>query len=99
MRLPIGIFSLPEVSSARPDQGHGKKRALQKIAKFLSVAIPWDFNEMVFLSDPSKADKIWWAFHLEKCNGKPFFPDNPDLVIFWTLPFMVGAFCDGSRSR
>jgi hypothetical protein len=35
---------------------------------------------MVSLAEPAKADLVWWATHLKLCNGKSFFPDNPDLI-------------------
>ncbi|KZR98487.1 Uncharacterized protein APZ42_006074, partial [Daphnia magna] len=97
--------------AARPWKGHGeifvgnplrslRARAFQKITKSFSVEIPGSLNKMVSLSDPAKADLIWWASHLEKCNGRTFFPDNPDLVIFSDSSLHGwGAICDGSRSR
>jgi hypothetical protein len=55
---------------------------------------------MVSLTEPAKADLVWWATHLKLCNGKSFFPGNPDLIIFSDASLTGwGAVCDGSRSK
>jgi hypothetical protein len=72
----MGNFSwaIPSVPFA---QGHF--RTVQNF--FLSYAHE-DFIKIVCLSKPAKDDLIWWASHLEQRNGKPFFPDNPNLIFF-----------------
>ena len=72
----MGNFSwaIPSVPFA---QGHFRK--VQNL--FLSYTHE-DLNKMVCLSKPAKDDLIWWASHLEQRNGKPFFPDNPNLIFF-----------------
>jgi hypothetical protein len=61
-------------------------------------------NKTVSLSDPAKADLIWWVSHLKKCNGgKPFsgLMTTRILLLFLNLPFTVGMQfeSDGFRSR
>ena len=70
----MGNFSwaIPSVPFA---QGH-----FRKLQNFYLSHAHRDLNKMVSLTEPAKADLVWWATHLKLCNGKSFFPDNPDLI-------------------
>ncbi|KZS03850.1 Uncharacterized protein APZ42_033324 [Daphnia magna] len=90
----MGNFSwaIPSVSFA---QGH-----FRNLQNFYLSQAHGDLNKIVFLTEPAKADLVWWASHLKLFNGKSFFPDNPNLVIFSDASLTGwGAVCDGSRSR
>ncbi len=90
----MGNFSwaIPSVPFA---QGH-----FRKLQNFYLSHAHRDLNKMVSLTEPAKADLVWWATHLKLCNGKSFFPENPDLIIFSDASLTGwGAVCDGSRSR
>jgi len=76
-------------------QGH--YRRLQSF--FLSLP-QGDLNNVVSLSAGAKADLVWWVSHLSQSNGKSFFPDSPDLVIYSDASLSGwGVSCDGVCTR
>ena len=90
----MGNFSwaIPAVPFA---QGH-----FRKLQSFYLSHSHGDLSKIVSLSQEARTDLFWWATQLESANGKSFFPDNPDLVIFSDASLKGwGAVCEGSRTR
>lgn len=76
----MGNFSW-SISSVPFAQGH-----FRKLQHFYLSHSHGDLAVSVSLSHGAKSDLEWWVTHLQQSNGKSFFPDQPDLVIFSDAP-------------
>ena len=90
----MGNFSW-SISSVPFAQGH-----FRKLQHFYLSHSHGDLNVSVSLSHGAKSDLEWWVNHLQQSNGKSFFPDQPDLVIYSDASFHGWrAVCDQTQTR
>jgi hypothetical protein len=83
------------ISSVPFAQGH-----FRKLQHFYLSHSHGDLNVSVSLSHGAKSDLEWWVNHLQQSNGKSFFPDQPDLVIYSDASLHGWrAVCDQTQTR